>query len=172
MLKKTDLTVMEPVKIEFTKKGKLKRIDKECIKEFKERPCNKNIMNKQGVYVFALKAGRGFKPWYVGMASKSFGQEIFTTHKTTLYNDLLFAGKKGTPWVFFITTPAGKNKISKPIITSAEKEMIQYAYAKNPLLLNTKGTKGKSWGIKGLIRGGSGKKSESTKQFGKMMGLL
>jgi len=75
---------------------KTRRIEKEHIQSFLENgKIQKKIdlLNTRGGYIFAIRAGKGFTPWYVGQAKKSFKQEIFTPHKKDIYNCVL-ANKK------------------------------------------------------------------------------
>jgi len=50
-----------------------------------------------GCYIFSIRAGRGVKPWYVGLAEKqSFRKECFTSHKLNHYNNAIAARKGHT----------------------------------------------------------------------------
>jgi hypothetical protein len=43
-----------------------------------------------GCYVYAIRAGRGIMPWYVGKAVKqTFDRECLTDHKLVRYNSVL-----------------------------------------------------------------------------------
>jgi hypothetical protein len=43
-----------------------------------------------GCYIFAVRAGRGIRPWYVGKTEKAgFRREVFQDHKFRLYWQVL-----------------------------------------------------------------------------------
>src|SRR5262245_19319583 len=60
------------------------------------------LANEFGCYIFAFQAAKGFKPAYIGKATKNFKQEVFTDHKRKKYSDALLSRKKGTPVLFFV----------------------------------------------------------------------
>jgi len=100
-----------------------------------------------GCYLFGIRAAKGIKPWYVGLAGKqAFEKECFGAHKINIYNEAL-AGKKGKPVLFFIAKRTKKGKLAKPSkrghqhSTYLENIMIGVALEKNPKLLNIKKTK-------------------------------
>jgi hypothetical protein len=100
-----------------------------------------------GCYLFAIRASKGIKPWYVGLAAKQpFEKECFTPQKITIYNDAL-AGKKGTPVLFLISKRSKGGKLAKPSknghhdATYLETLLIGAAIKKNPALMNIKKTK-------------------------------
>lgn len=100
-----------------------------------------------GCYLFAIKASKGYKPWYVGSAHKqNFERECFAAHKINIYNEAI-AKRKGTAIIFFISkmTHGGKfSKISKnhqPDIEFIETLLIGACIKKNASLLNVQKTK-------------------------------
>jgi len=169
----TDLHVFGPFPIPFKKNGNgvSKRITKENAASFLASDDGKSIGPKQGVYIFALRAGKGFTPWYVGKATKSFKQEALHQMKLDCYNDVIYHGQKGTPVMFFVSKPGDLKKISRPIIDELEKFLIQSAYYKNDGLKNVQHAKKHTWGIKGVIRGGKGRAPANAGQFRLMMRL-
>jgi hypothetical protein len=130
---------------------------------------NPSHASQKGCYVFGIRAGKGFTPGYVGKATKSFKQEIFTTHKLTKYHNFLVAYGKGTPVLFLLLYPAKKGKANTTQIGELERFLIQLGAAANPDILNIKGTKTEEWGIRGVIRAGKGKPSQAATKFKKMM---
>ena len=167
MASSTELVVFGPFAIPFDRQGKgtSKRISKENAKAFWEMEGPSAVAEKQGCYVYALKAGKGFMPWYAGKATKTFKQEALHPTKLQHYNDVIFKGRKGTPVLFFVSKPGNQKKIPKGQIDDIETFLIQSAYYKNPLLKNTQKTKVPEWSIKGLVRGGKGKASASTRDL-------
>lgn len=130
---------------------------------------NRSLKNSKGCYVFGVRAGKGYTPGYVGKATRSFRQEIFTPHKLTKYHGFLVAYGRGTPIFFLITYPVKKGKANATQIGELERFLIQLGVAANPDILNIKGTKTEKWGVQGVIRGGQGKPTQAAADFKKMM---
>lgn len=63
------------------------------------------IAHARGTYVFAVRAGRGARPVYVGGATRNFKQEVFTPHKLEKYQRCLADFKKGTPILYSSVLP-------------------------------------------------------------------
>jgi hypothetical protein len=113
----------------------------------KVRKSNANLPSACGCYLFAIRAAKGIKPWYVGLAEKgTFESECYSAHKINIYNDAL-AGKKGAPLLFLIAKRTKKDKFVKPTkrkhqdIAYLETILIGVALKKNPKLMNIKKTK-------------------------------
>lgn len=169
----TDLVVFGPYELPCDGDGVQKRFDpKEHGKHFWENPELQIIKKKHGCYVFALKAGPGYTPWYVGKTHAGFKDEIFQHHKVVNYNEVLWSKAKGTPVMFFVTKPGTKNVVSEPVLSEIEKELTIYAYRKNNDLKNFHNTKGgPQWSIKGVINSGRGKTPKTAGTFKSMMGI-
>ena len=131
----------------------------------------KGVKGKIGCYVFAIRAGRGITPLYVGQTKKSFEKECFTDHKIKHYNYALAEYAKGTPIMFFVEYQKKKGKVNAADISDLEDFLIQVGRKINPNLRNIKGAAEPTWGIKGVIRGGKGKKNESESEFCKVFKL-
>jgi hypothetical protein len=171
-MKETALEVFGPVKITPPRDGLKKHITDETIAAFWEEPVAMEMAGKQGCYIFALHASKGFTPWYVGRATKTFKQEIFHSEKLKKYNKLLWDGKKGSPVMFFVALPGNLKKIPVGVINDMEKFLIQSAVLKNKNVLNTHNTKNlPEWSIKGVVRASQGKPSAKSLSFKTMMGL-
>lgn len=167
----TDLRVIGPINIDYQKAGSRKNIGENHVKSFFEKEGFRSISEKQGCYVFALKAGLGFTPWYVGKTKKSMKKECMADGKLKYYNPILFNGKKGKPVMFFIVPPGDKKNIPKQTINEVETFLIQSARSQNKYLKNKKKVKPPNWNIKGVIRGPQGAPGKEAKAFKKMMGL-
>jgi len=166
------LQVFGPFDIAFDAEGHSKFIRAEHGTAFWSQPTNKPLAPKQGVYVFAIRAGRGFTPWYVGRATKGFGQEVFTPHKREHFNDALRKVRKGNPVLFLVARPGSRNKVPFAEIVDMETQLTQDALLENPDLRNIQNTKNlPRWAIAGLIRTDPGRPTTPTMQFGKMLGL-
>lgn len=126
---------------------------------------------RRGCYVFSVRAGKGATPLYVGKATKSFGQEVFTNDKLAKYQHGLADYLKGTPVVYLLAAPNRKGAVNKKLISELEDFLIQNALLKNPDLLNVQGTHQAEFGISGVLRGGKGKPSAASRSFKSCIGL-
>jgi hypothetical protein len=151
-------------------KGKGGRtITQEGVRRFWEE--HGDYAGRRGCYVFGIRAGKGGKPAYVGMATKAFKKEVFAPHKLSRYQEFLADYGKGTPVVFLVVAPIKKGAPNVSQIEALEKFLIQVAVARNPDLLNIQGTKSARWSIAGVIRGGAGKPSKAAATFREFMTL-
>ena len=169
----SDLVIVGPIRVPFQKQqsGSAKQISRDDAKAFWDDKDAASVGDKQGCYVFALQAAKGFKAWYVGKATKSMAQECFEFHKLQHYNEVLFKGHKGTPVMFFVVLDGAKKKVSKNTIDEMETFFIQTAVTKNPDLKNIQKANLPNWTVKGVIRGSKGKRPTNATQFRKMIGL-
>ncbi len=132
----------------------------------------KALAEDRGVYVFSIsRSGGGFLPCYVGKAVKqSFRDECFAPHKLTKYNEALLSWR-GTPHLSLIGHRVGAGRVNGAAIHELETEIIQYAYAVNPGLLNVRGIKFAEWSVSGLIRHGRGKPPEDAEHLRRMLDI-
>jgi len=167
------LKVFGPYKVPVRKQksGHGKMIDKEHECKFWDKIRDEGLERKQGCYIFALRAGRGATPWYVGKAGKSFEQECFALDKLNKYNKALFEGKKGTPVLFFVALDGKKKKIAGKTIKEVETYLIQVAKDANRELINKSKTKPPNWGITRVVRGGQGRPLAAELLFRTMLGF-
>ena len=117
--------------------------------------------NKVGVYVFAIRAGGGVTPMYVGKATKSFAQESYSTDKLNKYFNAMGQYKRGTPVMFFVAYPKKAGAVNAKHIGALEKFRIQQGRIVNSKLLNKVHAKLPTWGISGALRS---KTKKPTKQ--------
>jgi len=168
----TDLHTYGPFEIPHDTKGKGKRITGKHGKEFWADPTVDHLRLKQGCYVFAMRAAKGFRVWYVGQASEGFEQETFTDHKRNHFNDVLFESPRGTPVLFFVAPEGNRRKVPTAELNHMEKELTQYALKKNPDVRNVQNTKNTpKWTIQGVIRSDKGKPTAAASKFKKLMGM-
>jgi len=140
--------------------------------DFWSEPQTQKFAYDVGCYVFAIRAGKGFRPIYVGRATKSFKQECFAAHKiSSHYGPALLNSGKGTPILFLVILERTKGKVNKSAIKKVESFLIQNAMKKNPDLSNIKGKKSEHWSINGVIRSRKGKVSSAAKLFRGALGL-
>ncbi|GAB5605795.1 hypothetical protein [Sideroxyarcus sp. TK5] len=162
-------TVKGPFEVPV-KKGKSGRVvtSDESIKFWDD---HSSVATGVGCYVFALRAGRGSKPVYVGKATKSFKQEVFTDHKKNKYNEALADQGKGTPLLYFVMLDKKAGPVNKTAIDEAESYLIQSGLAANKNLLNDKKTAVEKWKIKGVVRSGQGDSTNAAKELKQCFGL-
>jgi hypothetical protein len=126
----------------------------------------------KGVFVFALRAGKGYKPYYVGKTSKQgFGRECFTPHKRNKYNHAL-AMQAGTPTLMLLAHPQRRGSINHSAIDSLELELINMAYERNPDLMNERRIEDLPiYSVAGVLRSGRGKRSEDATELRRILGI-
>lgn len=130
-----------------------------------------HLEKKRGCYVFAIRAGGGLKPIYVGKATKTFKQETFNPSNRNKYNAGFSEYARGTPVMYFVVHPEQKGPANGKHIAEIEDFLIQAGIAKNPNLQNVRGTQRPGWSIKGVIRSGVGKRSKSEVEFGALFDI-
>jgi hypothetical protein len=167
----TELIVYEPIEIDILKNRAVKHIDAAEKNAFLKKIDEHGLSSKNGCYIFAIRAGRGYRPWYVGKATKSMKQECMAIASQRHYNAVLANGTKGTPVMFFVVPEGNKNKVSARLCEDLETFLIQSAYNANSEIRNIQKTKVPEWSIKGLIRSGKGRRTKIQTSFKKMMGI-
>ncbi|MCC7388285.1 MAG: hypothetical protein IT431_05910 [Phycisphaerales bacterium] len=148
-----------------------KWVSKSAASDFWSRADTYALAGKHGCYVFAMRAAKGFMPWYVGMASRPLCEESFAADKLNKYNEVLTDGHKGTPVLFFVVAEeATKNKLPIKVIDELETTLIQFAALRNNDLINVqKARRFDEWNINGVLRAGKGKPSTTAAQFKTML---
>ena len=132
---------------------------------------NSEFSAKVGCYRFAVRAGRGYKPIYVGKTSRSFQKECFALHKIDHYHRALVQRGRGTAVMFFVIPELRRGRANAKTIKDLESFLIQVASVKNPNLSNVQERKEAEWGIRGVIRGGKGKSSKAAIEFRREIGI-
>ena len=98
-----------------------------------------------GCYIFAMRAGKGITPWYVGQSKTGFKKECFSPTKIIYYHDVINDISKGTPVLILLARHTQGNKISGSVAENeanfVEQYIIGLALGKNPNLRNIKNTK-------------------------------
>ena len=120
------------------------------------------LSTARGCYIFSIRAGKGFKPWYVGQSKTGFLNECFTPHKVNHYHDVINDITSGTPVLVFVSRLTSGGNFSKKYATGElafiEKQLISIALSKNTELKNIKNTKfPKSLQIPGILNSPAGK---------------
>ncbi len=141
-------TVHGPFEIHKQKNGLVDR-SSQAKNEFWDRAREEDgsLPSACGCYLFAVRAAKGIRPWYVGLAERqSFEGECFSSHKLTIYNDVL-ADRKGTPLLFLVAKRTTGNKFSRPSKKRhrssrfLESMLIGIVLDKNSRLMNIQKTK-------------------------------
>jgi len=156
--------------------GNVKNIDRDPhVEKFwngiKSDNSSKKLLNKQGCYVFAIRAGKGFNPWYIGKTTKRFKDECFQPHKLEHYNTVLNHGITGSPVMFFVAPEGNSKKVGKKDLDDIETTLIQYGKLKNDKIRNSRKTSLPDWSIAGVIRGHKGESGTISAKFRKMLGI-
>ncbi len=155
----TQFYVEGPLKIPVTKGKVANTITSEDVKAFWAK--HPHVVKHRGCYVFAMRAGKGYTPYYVGQATRTFKRELFQPHKLAKYQRALADYHRGTPVLLLVIAPRRKGKANTSHIGQLEDFLIQVAVAANPDLLNIQGTKQERWSIAGVLRSGQGKASNA-----------
>jgi hypothetical protein len=136
---------------DLTRHGSKKIITDSTLKDIKPKleHWKVGLSEACGCYVFAVRAGKGYTPHYVGQACKSsITMEALNPSNREKYNKVL-SESKGTPVLFLIPlqTPTGKFRKKSQVnrglaaLDFLEDWLIAHAIEKNPALINNKQTK-------------------------------
>lgn len=158
-----------PIEVPYYQGKAAKTIGPQDVRDFWDK--NQQYRARRGCYVFAIRAGGGITPLYVGKATKSFKQEVFATDKLAKYQRGLADYLKGTPVLFLLIAPQKKGAPNKAVIKELEDYLIQTAVTVNPDLLNVRGTKREEYSIAGVLRSGVGKPSKAARAFKNCMAM-
>jgi hypothetical protein len=126
---------------------------------------------ERGCYVFAIRAGKGITPLYVGKATRSFRQECFNAGNRYKFSSGLADYSKGTPVLYFVRHPQQRGKTNAKQIGEIENFLIQNAVIRNPDLQNVHGRQKPKWSIRGVIRSGKGKPTGAESEIKRILGL-
>lgn len=107
-----------------------------------------------GCYIFAIRAAKGAKPWYVGKTERlSFKHETWSPDKLNKYGEVLNSRKRGAPILYLIAKRTSVGRYAKPRkggigeIRALENLLIGICLLRNSKLLNVKQTKH----LKGIV---------------------
>ena len=129
----------------------------------------------RGCYIFAIRASKGMKPWYVGQTKKTFRDECFQPTKLNHYNNVLSNTAKGTPVLILVARHTPKGKFSKNLNVKeadfVEQLFITHALSKNNDLMNKKDTRFlRDLQIPGVLNSPKGKPSVGAKLLKSLLG--
>lgn len=128
------------------------------------------VKGAKGVYVFAWRASKGYTPWYVGSATKTFGQEATSDRNQKIYLEIMSGYKSGTPVLFFVVHPAQRGKANRKAILEIEDFLIPFCAKANKALKNVHGNRAPSWRINGFIRSRQGPRPIAARRFVRCVG--
>jgi len=162
-----------PFEIPTVKKGKKRLISRHLTRDFWDKiEGPSDLRDRKGCYLFAMRAGKGTRPWYVGMTTARFRSECFQDHKRKHFESVLEEYQRATPVMFFVVLEPRPGRQPTDEISEMEDYLISVALKKNPELCNVKGTRGvESWSISGVKGGGKGKPSTAAQEFSAAIGL-
>lgn len=120
---------------------------KDLIAELEAR--SDSLVEAIGCYVFALRASKGYRPWYVGQACKQpIIREALNLSNREKYNKII-SEHRGMPTIFFVSMYTPNGKLKKPSkamgglgsLDFLERWLIATCLNKNSALANNKETK-------------------------------
>lgn len=79
-----------------------------------------DLAGKRGCYVFAMRAGGGLQPIYVGKATKNFKQETFNPSNKHKFHNGFSRYSRGTPVIYFVVHPLQKGRTNAKQIAEIE----------------------------------------------------
>ena len=164
---------------ELPRKPGRKRVDTSKRREFRAtlEAAHTGLASAVGCYVFAIRAGRGILPWYVGKTCKQgFYQECLEPHKLNHYNDALDSKKRGVPVLYLVARMTQGSKFSTamppPEAKFLESLLIGMALRRNKELRNIVHTKFlQQLRVPGLVNSAQGGPRGPVADFKKMIGV-
>lgn len=113
---------------------------------------------RRGVYVLAVRAGRGIVPVYVGKATKTFAQEALVDRNLLSFNGALRGWRRARPIVLLVAQPHRRGRSAARAIAELEDFLIVLAAEVSPELRNVHGVGGEPpFVVRGVTDGRRGK---------------
>jgi hypothetical protein len=172
-----------PFKISrFTAKRIITRRSKQRLKALFER-WHPGLVEACGCYVFAVRAAKGYKPYYAGQAlRRSILNEAMSSGNVTRYNEVLGDRDRGAPVLFalpWLTNSAtqfrkrAKKKGARSrTLDFLEDWLISAAYRRNRHIINVRGTRFlKGLHVVGLFNAKHGESTKDSQQLAKALRL-
>lgn len=163
---------------EIRKKGSL--VDRRAFAGFWENveQQREGLPSAVGCYIFAISAGHGALPWYVGKTEKhSFKGETWTHHKLNLYNEALNPRERGIAVLYLIAKVTKSGRFAKPRkagigdVRVLENLLIGSCLLRNSKLLNVKQTKHpRGIVVPGYMNEQPGARSKPAKSLARLLG--
>ena len=135
-----------------------------------------NLAEACGCYLFGVRAGKGIRPCYVGMAEgQAFISECFSQHKINIYNNAI-ANRNVSPVLFLVAKRTKGDKFVKPhknqkSLRLLENLLIGTCLEKNEKLANVMKTKLlRTMKVPGYLNTPQGNPGKGAKIFRKAIG--
>jgi len=98
----------------------------------------------RGCYIFAIKAGRGMTPWYVGRSTTGFKRECFQAPKQNTYQNAYNEIRRGKPVLVLVARMTQTGRLSRGTLEKREADFVETtlmhrAWSRNPRLKNVNG---------------------------------
>ena len=139
---------------------------------------DKKLADSHGCYMFALRAGKGYTPWYLGKASKSsLAKEAMNFSNILSYNGVINS-HNGTPVLFVIAHMTPGRKFHKKSTGSGKNAAIDFlenwligkALEKNHELINRQQTNFlKNLRVDGIFNARKGKPPPAAKELHRVL---
>ncbi len=150
-----------PLEIPAERRPGGRAITRDVVADFWSK--NPSLADERGCYLFAMRAGGGIVPGYVGKAALGpFSNEAFTHDKLSKYQQFMTHYARGTPVMFFLSAPNGRGRPNGRAITECEHDLIVLAARASPKLINVHGTSGPSFVIPHVTEETRGRPSHAT----------
>ena len=154
--------------------------DRKRLNEFWDmvEECEPGLSSAIGCYIFAVRAGRGIRPWYVGKTDRlGFRREAFQAPKLLIYGEVLRPRKRGTALLYLIARHTPGQKFMKrktnenKVIGRLEEMLIGSSLLRNPDLANKRTTKHfREMRVPGYMNDAAGARSRPAKNLAKLLG--
>lgn len=165
-----EFMVHGPFRLPTTGRAASRELDRDAFSGFWKHTTLPELSRKVGCYVFAMRVGKSYRPYYVGQTCADFSRECFNRRNVDAYNQVLAQhGKSCVPILFLVSTRS--RKIKPSLISDIETFFIQLGADRNPHFLNVKGKRSPRWRIAGVIRARGGKRSRAAREFRKTFDL-
>lgn len=125
----------------------------------------KTFSGRTGCYIFAKNCKNALKPFYVGMTTSSFGQEVFSHANQLKLQDIRQKFKNGQIF-FFLLVGSTRNK---GVITWLETKLIARAIKVNPDAVNVQNPDSDKCVLNGIDNASRGQPTQTIAAFKKMM---
>ena len=131
----------------------------------------------RGCYIFAIRAGGGITPWYVGLSTTGFKNECFQADKREYYRDAYNEVRRGTPVLVLVARLTTGGRLSKANLEErearfVESQLILKAWSANPRLKNVSGLGfARRLRIPGMLNSGRGAPSDGAQLLRSTLGI-
>jgi len=135
-----------------------------------------SLSNAVGCYIFAMKAAKGFKPWYVGKTERqSFMAETWQPGNLLSYGGVI-RKHHGKPMLFLLAKLTAQGKFAKPTkrkigaVAALEEMLIGVCLQRNGELLNKKTTRYlKGLQVPGYLNDSPGARPKSARALARLL---